>query len=57
MDEKKKKEQNKKEQDSVIVEIEGDRWSWFYVCGDCHGQVNWHEPVCSHCGRELNWNG
>ena len=55
--EENKKEQNKKEQDSVTVEIEGDRWSWFYVCGDCHGQVNWHDPVCSHCGRELNWNG
>ena len=45
------------EQRTVCPEIEGDRYTWFYVCGDCHGQVNWHDEVCRHCKARLDWNG
>ena len=49
--------ENMNDDNPVSVEIEGDRWSWFYVCGDCHGQVDWHDERCKHCGRRLDWNG
>lgn len=55
--EEKKQEQKQEQEHWTKPEIEGDRWSWFYVCGECHGQVNWHDPVCSHCGWRLDWNG
>lgn len=45
------------EQRTVCPEIEGDRYTCFYVCGDCHGQVNWHDEVCRHCKARLDWNG
>ena len=45
------------EQRTVCPEIEGDRYTWFYVCGDCHGQINWHDEVCRHCKARLDWNG
>lgn len=40
---------------SVKPEIEGDRWTWYYVCSECHGQVDWHDEKCKHCGRRLDW--
>ena len=43
--------------DPVPVEIEGDRWNWYYVCGCCHGQVDWKDKECKHSGRRLDWNG
>lgn len=55
MKEKEQKPQDQKEW--TIPEVEGDRWSWFYVCGECHGQINWHDQQCRHCGRWVNWNG
>ncbi|MCR5566185.1 MAG: hypothetical protein K6F61_04985 [Clostridiales bacterium] len=39
----------------VPAEVEGDRWSWWYVCGDCHGAVEYHAEKCPHCGRRLTW--
>jgi len=39
----------------VNVEIEGDRWNWCYVCGDCHGVVVCEQKECPHCGRKLLW--
>lgn len=44
-------------QEKNVPEIEGDRWNWYWVCGECHGPVNWHEKSCPHCGRRLDWNG
>lgn len=44
------------EQLGVLPEVEGDRWNWFYVCGECHGQINWKDKICKHCGREINWD-
>ena len=37
-------------------EIEGDgRSSWWYVCPDCHGQIDKDDGFCRHCGREIRW--
>ena len=37
-------------------EIEGDgRSSWWYVCPDCHGQVDNGDGYCRHCGKGLRW--
>lgn len=41
----------------TVPEIEGDRYGWFYVCGECHGQINWKDNICPHCGWRINWNG
>ena len=37
------------------VEIEGDRWSWWYVCGECHGAVDPKDKTCPGCSAELDW--
>lgn len=39
----------------VQVEIEGDRWSWFYVCGECHRALSPEMKKCPGCGRRLIW--
>ena len=44
-------------QEKNVPEVEGDRWNWYWVCGECHSPVNWHEESCPHCGRRLDWNG
>ena len=36
-------------------EIEGSAWSWWYVCPDCHGQIDKDDGFCRHCGREIRW--
>ena len=38
------------------VEIEGGGWSWFYICGDCHGAVEYKAEKCG-CGAKLDWKG
>lgn len=38
------------------VEVEGDRWSWWYVCGDCHVAVEKDQKQCNCCGRRLTWD-
>lgn len=47
-------EQEKK---PVPVEMEGGGWSWWYVCGECHGAVDPKERTCPHCGNTLDWSG
>lgn len=37
-------------------EIEGDRWTWFYVCGDCHTAISPVDKFCRQCGRPLKWD-
>lgn len=39
----------------VAAEIEGGKDSWFYVCGDCHGQIDTKDSFCRHCGRWITW--
>lgn len=42
----------------TIPEIEGDPGNgYWWVCGECHGQINWHQDPCPHCGWRLNWHG
>ena len=39
----------------VPAEIEGGKDSWFYVCGDCHGQIDPKDKYSRHCGRWITW--
>ena len=41
----------------VLVDIEGDRWTWWYVCEECHGAVDWKDKTCPHCKSPLDWSG
>ena len=53
-------EENEKKQDQelwTVAELEGGSHTWWYVCGECHGQIDWHTPTCPHCKRKVNWNG
>ena len=37
------------------VEVEGDRWTWWYVCGECHTAINPYDKNCKECKRRLLW--
>ena len=37
------------------VEIEGGGMSWYYACGECHGEVRTGADRCEHCGAFLIW--
>ena len=52
-------EKEKKQEQEVwtVAEIEGGNHTWWYVCGECHGQIDWHTPICPHCKRKVDWNG
>lgn len=57
---KKKKEVKTEEQVQefwTIPEIEGDKYGWFYICGNCHSQIIWHQEKCTVCKRRLDWHG
>ena len=41
---------------AVPVEIEGGGYNWWYVCGECHGQVNTGDRACGHCESTLRWD-
>lgn len=41
----------------VEAELEGGGTTWFYVCGECHGQVNYLADECKHCKALLSWEG
>lgn len=40
----------------VDVGIEGDRWTWWYVCGECHTAINPGDEICRECKRKLKWD-
>ena len=40
-----------KEQEPVEKEIEGGGASWWYVCEECNGPVDYYDIFCRHCGR------
>ena len=44
-----------KEQEPLPAEFEGGGYTWFYVCGDCHGQIDERDAYCRHCGRKVKW--
>ena len=42
-----------KEQEPVECELEGGGTTWWYVCGDCHGEIDNRDSYCKHCGRKV----
>ena len=44
----------KKAAESVEPELEGDRWSCWYVCGACHGTLRDGQEKC-RCGKYVKW--
>lgn len=41
----------------VPVDLEGGGWNWWYVCEECHGQVDTKDEICPHCKSRLDWSG
>lgn len=39
------------------AEIEGGGYTWFYVCSECHGAINYMERICPHCQADVIWAG
>lgn len=39
------------------VELEGGGSTWWYVCGECHGTVNYMQDICKGCKSILIWDG
>ena len=39
------------------AELEGGGSTWWYVCGECHGAINYQADTCRHCGAILSWEG
>ena len=37
------------------AEVEGGGSTWFYVCGECHGQIDERDRFCRHCGNKIGW--
>lgn len=42
--------------DPLAPEIEGGSVTWWWVCGECHGEVGSRDKYCRHCGREIAWD-
>lgn len=34
----------------------GEFGVWWYACGNRHGVIDYKDPFCRHCGREVNWD-
>ena len=30
--------------------------SWWYVCGDCGQEIEYHDRFCRWCGRAVKWD-
>ena len=54
---KPKPKQKPKPEQYLIHEIDGDRYTWFYVFPECRAQFMWKQQMCIHCKRRFNWNG
>jgi rRNA maturation endonuclease Nob1 len=39
------------------AEIEGGWPTWWYVCSECHVQIDYKKTPCPHCGAEVSWDG
>jgi hypothetical protein len=49
-----------KEQEAVEARKKNDGkpqpWtSWWYVCGDCGQEIEYHDRFCRWCGRSVKW--
>ena len=40
----------------VKPDTEGGYPSWWYVCGECHGPIDYKEEICRHCGVKVGWD-
>lgn len=38
------------------IEIEGGGSSWWYVCPECHGEIDNSDHYCRHCGQAVKWD-
>ena len=39
------------------VEVEGSRNIWWYICGNCHTDINHRDKYCHECGKPIKWDG
>ena len=39
------------------AEIEGGGWNIWYVCSECHVQIQYKQTPCPHCKAEVSWIG
>jgi len=35
------------------MELEGGGHSWWYVCPECHGEIDDSDHYCRHCGQAV----
>lgn len=35
------------------AELEGGGSTWWHVCGECHGPIDYSDRFCRHCGRPV----
>lgn len=40
----------------VTQEVEGGGSSWWYVCSECHSQIDSKDRYCRQCGRPIERN-
>ena len=40
---------------TVLAEIEGGGWHWWYVCSECHGTIDQKDKICPHCKGVIRW--
>ena len=41
----------------IPAEIEGGDKSYFFVCGECRGNIGSWDKFCRHCGHPIDWSG
>lgn len=42
---------------TATAELEGGGSSWWYVCSECHGAIDYRKTPCPHCHAEISWEG
>ena len=50
-----------KEQEAVEARKKNDGkpqpWtSWWYVCGECGGEIDYRDRFCRYCGKAVKWD-
>ena len=48
---------NDEEKKPVPAEMEGGGRSWWFVCGECHGAIDYKVEECPHCHTPADWTG
>ena len=47
--------ENRLEDKTAEVELEGGGITWFFVCGECHSVLKNQANYCHVCGRKVKW--